>query len=98
KILVQRPDLQTTQHVGGLIERTIRAVERAPNFRSRIVQFVADAFHQKVDALFGSHLPQMKAERENDARGAVHSPEEHSDLVLRSLGEVEVPEQHLPVK
>src|SRR5215510_14037138 len=59
---------------------------------------MAHAIDQKVDALLRRHLLKMEAEREDDARAAMHAPEEHADAVLRRLGKIQVPEQHLPIE
>src|SRR2546422_10082757 len=40
----------------------------------------------------------MKTKREDNSSRAVHSPKEHSDSVLGRLGEVHVPQQHLPIQ
>src|SRR5215471_16073922 len=40
----------------------------------------------------------METERKDDARAAVHPPEERTDLVLRLALKLEVPEQQLPIK
>src|SRR5262245_4609148 len=56
-----------------------------------------DPLYQEIDAFFRSHLAQMKLQRKDDARRAVHAPEQRADAVLRRLVEVEIPEQHLPI-
>src|ERR1043166_2021934 len=53
---------------------------------------------QQIDAFLRRHLFEMKTEREDDARAAVHAPEEHPDFLLRRLREAEVPHQQFPVK
>ena len=59
---------------------------------------MADFFDQHVDALFGGHLLEVEAEGEDDSGAAVHSPEEHSDFVLRGLWEAHFPEEEFVVE
>src|SRR5437867_7004689 len=54
--------------------------------------------NQQVDAFLRRHLLEMKTEREDDAGATVHAPEQHADLVLRILSEVQVPEEKFPVE
>src|SRR4051794_22435604 len=59
---------------------------------------MAHTVDQQLDTLLRRHLLEMEVEREDDARAAMHAPEEHAYLLLGRLGEAEVPQQQLPVK
>src|SRR5216684_2095452 len=95
---MQRAKLQASKQICALIQRSISSPKRAPHLSSCIVDLVADPLDQKVYALLRCHLFQMKAEREDDPRRAMHAPEEHANPVLRRFGEVHIPQQHLPVE
>src|SRR5262249_34263690 len=64
----------------------------------RIVTLVSDAIHEEVDAFLRRHFLQVEAQRENDARAAVHAPEERADFVLGLSLEFQVPEEQFPVE
>jgi hypothetical protein len=53
--------------------------------------FVPDARDQELHGGTRRHGPHVKAQREDDARAAVHAPEEHADTILRRLREAVVP-------
>ena len=51
QFLAQRPNLQSAEHVRGLIEWAVTAVHRPPDFRRGIAAFVSDPIDQKIDRL-----------------------------------------------
>jgi len=82
--------MPSTAEVRGFREATGSFLQEATSLVFRLsftevsaIDLVADPLHQKVYALLRCHLLQMKAEREDDSRRAMHSPEEHADSVLR---------------
>src|SRR5205823_6298821 len=91
---MQRIELEPAYQICDLIERTVTAIERPAHFRSRVIALMSDTVDEKVDALLRRHLLQMKTEREDDSRAAVHAPEEHADAVFWRLGKIQIPEQH----
>ena len=96
--LPQRSNLQAAEHVGRLIERTIASAKRPPHLRGGVFPLVANAIHQKVNALLGRHLAKMKVEGKDDSSATMHAPKEHPNAVFRRTGEPSVPKQGFPVK
>jgi hypothetical protein len=92
------PDLQRTYHVRELIERRISATERSADLSFRRVALVTNLIDQIVDALLDRHLFEMEVQREDDTRASVHSPEKHSDTILRGFLEAHVPKEEFIVK
>src|SRR5258706_1963194 len=95
---MQRVLLQSADQISDLIERTIAAVERSPNFGGGVIAFVADAIDEEVDALLRRHLFKMEAQRKDDARAAMHAPKERTDLFFRLLLKLQIPKQQLPIE
>src|SRR6266540_1178851 len=59
---------------------------------------MADAVDQEIDALLGSHSAEVETERKNDARTAVHSPEQRADAVFGRFVKFQIPQQKLPIE
>src|ERR1700722_9545124 len=53
---------------------------------------------EEIDGLLRSHEAQMEAERKNDARTAMHPPEQRADALLRSGVKSEIPIKQSPIK
>ncbi len=53
---VQRPELERAHHVPDLVERRVRALERASHLGLGVGVFVPDSLHEEVDGLLGRHL------------------------------------------
>src|SRR4051812_28311458 len=51
ELFAQSAELHPAEHVSALIERIVSAAERPTDLGRRVVDFVSDAFDQKVDAL-----------------------------------------------
>jgi len=79
-VLLAGAELEPTHHVGELIERRVGTVEGSTHLRLRVRDLVTAPLHQKLDALLGRHAAEVKTERENDPRRAMHAPKEHADL------------------
>jgi hypothetical protein len=98
QFLVQRAQLQSAQHVRRLIDRRVRPVERAPHFTLRVGALERHLVHHVFDGLFRRHLAEVEAEREDDARAAMHAPREGAKPIFRRDMEVMIPQEHLPVQ
>jgi len=95
---IERANLQTTEHVCGLIKRDIPSLHGSSNFRGGIASFMADIFHQKIDGFLSGHGTEVKAQRENYPRTPMGTPEEHADTVLGRCMKIQIPQQHFPIQ
>src|ERR1041385_34738 len=96
--MMQRVLLQSADQISNLIERPVAAIERTPHLGSRVIALVSDAVDEKVDALLGRHFLEVETERKNNARAAMHAPEERAHFIFRLLLETHVPKQKLQIK
>src|SRR5436190_4748332 len=78
ELFVQRAKLETARHVGGLIERRIAAIKRAPHLALGVRTLERNSVDQKLNGLLGRHLSEMEVEREDDSRAPVHAPEQRT--------------------
>src|SRR5689334_9329749 len=95
---MQRTELQASDHVPDLIEWRIRAVERATNFSFCILALEVHSIDKELNRFIRRHLSQVEAQREDDSRAPVHSPEQGANTVLWRNVEVVIPREHLPVQ
>ncbi|KAK1251832.1 hypothetical protein MKX07_007311 [Trichoderma sp. CBMAI-0711] len=97
-LAAQLKQLQGAEHVAGLVERPVVAVEGAADLGLGGGALVADPFDEQVDALLGREEAEVELDGEDDAGAAVHAPEHGADAVLGRLEEVAaLPEDVLPV-
>ena len=54
QVAMQRPDLESAEQVGGLVERAVRRREGAADLGRGVVALVADPLDQEVDALLAA--------------------------------------------
>src|SRR5262249_51249708 len=93
---IQAAKLHRTEHIAGLIEWRVAAVERAPHLRGGAGLFMSHALDQKIDALLGRPFAEMKFEGKDDPCAAVGAPEKRADAVLRGRDEFQIPEVKFP--
>src|SRR5688572_28335787 len=62
KLAMQIVELKTAHHVRDLVERSVIAGERTPNFCCGVVAFVSDTFDKKINGFLRCHLLEMKTQ------------------------------------
>ena len=98
QLAAERAHLESTDGVGGLVERAVVRTDVSADFRGGPGALVADFFDQEVDHLLRRHFPEVEPEADDDAGAAVHPPEQRADLLFRRGEVTVVPQQHLPVQ
>jgi hypothetical protein len=59
---------------------------------------MSDSVNQVIDAFLGRHLTHVEFETKDNASTAMHTPEEHTNLLFWRTSKTTIPQDELPVE